>query len=439
MKKLNHSNKCTTVFFILVFLLMFVCNFFTGMLADDYSYCFSYSTGERITNIMQIFTSLRAHADYMNGRLVAHFWAHLFLMLPSWIFDIVNSFMFTLQIFVMYKISIILPGKKHNNMLIPLIFGCIWIFQPVFGQVNLWLDGACNYLWAISFGLIFIMPYVNLYIKNQPIKNIALQVLFPIFSLLFGAHSENASSAFIFMAMLFLVLTFIYVNKKIPVVYFISIATAVLGYISIYRSPAQIEKKAADFSLMALRNNFAYCFEVFKEFWILLAIFVVLFVLCVYLKTEKKGILLSLVFFLGGMASHFIMTFAGYYADRSAFCVVALLTLAVAILFNQLTYTSFDILLICILAVLMLPLAHHVVYGVNDIYNTHLQMQANIEHIYESKENNELDVTINMINSKTAYSAALGMHYADPDSTESWPNPAIANYYGVNSIIGYYP
>ena len=436
LKKLNRSYKVTFLFFSAIFLLLFVCNFFTPMLADDYSYTYSFLTGEEITNIMQIFPSLKAHAGYMNGRLVAHFWAQLFLMLPDFLFDIVNAIMFTLQLFLMYRLCISTSNNENNNALIPLAFGCIWLFQPAFGHVNLWLDGSCNYLWAITFGLMYILPYVNLYMKNQPIKNVFLRILFPVFSLLFGAHSENASAGFIFIAALLMLATFIFVNKRIPILYYISLVFSGLGYLSIYNSPAQISNKSAEFSLYVLRNNFAYCFVVLKNFWILIAIYTVLLLFAIFQKIDKKQIFLSLCFVLGAALANFMMMFAGYYAERSAFCVIAFLTVAVLVLFNQLTFTSYKRILATFIVVFSLPIIYNVVYGTNDIYNTYLQDKTNKEVIMNAKLNNETSATITIPKVETKYSAAHTMHYADPNSEEAWPNPAIAKYFDIDSIKG---
>ncbi len=435
-QNLNRSYKLTALFFSMIFLLLFICNYLTPMIADDYSYCNSFLTDERITSVTQIFPSLRAHADTMNGRLVAHFWAQLFLLLPSAVFDIVNALMFTLQLFLMYYLCLSTTNKKNNNMLIPLAFGCIWLFQPVFGQVNLWLDGSCNYLWAIPFGLIYIIPYVHLFIKNKPIKNIFLQIIFPVFSFFAGAYSENGSAAFIFIAALLTLATLIFVNKRIPVSYYIALAFSVLGYLSIYMSPAQVSNKGAELSLYVLRNNFVTCFSVLKTFWILPAIYVVLLVFACFQKVDYKQIMLSVILASGAMLANFMMMFAGYYAHRSAFCVVAILTLAVLVLFNQLTFTSYKGVLVAFLAVLLLPVTYNVVYGTNDIYNTYLQDKTNKEIIMNAKANNEDSVTITIPAVETKYSAAYATHYADTKNPESWPNTAIAKYYGIDTVSG---
>lgn len=85
-----------------IFLLLLLCNCLTDLLVDDFTYIYSLESGEKITGIFQIFGSVKAHSLTMNGRLVAHFFAQLFLFLPKWVFNILNSLIFTGLIFLIY-------------------------------------------------------------------------------------------------------------------------------------------------------------------------------------------------------------------------------------------------------------------------------------------------------------------------------------------------
>ena len=142
------NRKSLYIVLMLIFLFMLLLNILTHFYADDYTYMNSFATGERISSIGDIFKSLVSHAKNMNGRLVAHFFVQLFLFLPVAFFKIINPLIFVLQIFIVVRLC----GKNKNDPLFfVLSFAFIWIFEPAFGQVNLWLDGACNYLWASVF------------------------------------------------------------------------------------------------------------------------------------------------------------------------------------------------------------------------------------------------------------------------------------------------
>lgn len=140
--RINRSNKVAYAIFAGIFLLLFLCNSLSMYVADDFQYMYSYATNERITRFSQIFPSMVVHTQQMNGRFVSHFLAQLFLMLPKFIFNVINSFFFTMLVFIIYKLARI---KQENNFLLIGIFASVWLLVPEFGQVVLWLDGACNY------------------------------------------------------------------------------------------------------------------------------------------------------------------------------------------------------------------------------------------------------------------------------------------------------
>ena len=100
---------------------MFLLNHYTFYAADDYSYMNSFATHKKIQTVWDIFPSMYAHAKGMNGRLVAHFFVQLFLLLPSGIFDVVNAVIFTMLILILYRY--LFWNKKRNALALVSIFG----------------------------------------------------------------------------------------------------------------------------------------------------------------------------------------------------------------------------------------------------------------------------------------------------------------------------
>lgn len=80
---------------------MLALNILSPYHGDDFAYNFSFATGERIASFADIFPSLASHAHSMNGRLVAHFFVHLFTLFPTVVFDIVNSVVFIALLLLM--------------------------------------------------------------------------------------------------------------------------------------------------------------------------------------------------------------------------------------------------------------------------------------------------------------------------------------------------
>jgi len=439
MNKFKQSAWCAGIIYLAIFAFMMMANFLTPLIADDYSYHFSFLTGERITGIFQIFPSLAGHAQKMNGRLVAHFWVQLFELLPKALFNVVNSLIFASQIFILHKIgTTAFDRKQNNNLVLVFSFCAIWFFQPAFGQVNLWLDGSCNYLWASTVGLVFLLPFINEFIKGQKVNNIAVKCLFVVLGFFVGAYSENTSAAFIFVAMLLWGATWLLDRKRPSLYTAFAILVSFVGYISIYLSPAELMNKGAEFSLAALRGSFINCLYMLKSFWILLAIYVVVLCLSCISNVNKRYIILSLALAGGAMAANFIMMFASYYASRSAGSVVIFLACATVVLLDKLDFEKYKSLIISGLAVLVLSASFHCMVGLNDIYNTFIQAKNNENHIYSCIEQGIMDITIDVIYADTKYSAAHGLSYVEVTETNVWPNTAMTKYYGVNSIRGNY-
>lgn len=435
--KLNSSSKVSVFLFVGIFLLMLICNSLTLLVADDFAYIGSYATGERIDNVLEIFPSMAAHAKSMNGRLVSHFFVQLFIMFPKWIFNIINALVFTLQIFLLYKLSKFGNKKRRcNNIIILAAVAAIWVYGPVFGQVNLWLAGSCNYLWAITFGLLFLVPYVKEFMDGTRMKKPVLRCLFVFFGLAVGAFSENGSAAFMFMAGLLLMLTVI--NKRRPpsVDSVLAIVFALFGYVSMVFAPATLKNKAAEMNFQTLRENFVGCVEVFKTFGILFMVFGVLLVLACLSKIEKKTIVLSIVLATGSFVANFMMVFASYYPERSSACSVVLIIGACLILMHSLTDSNYKVFVYSLVAVLLVVASYYLVIGVNDIYVNYCNMKNHVAVIEECKNQGVDNVQLRVFTVNTKYSANWKLKYLDMGTPYTWPNNYMASYYGVKTILG---
>ena len=105
LRKGNQSAKLEIAGLFCIFLILLLCNVLTPFLVDDFNYLYSFKHRERIADVADIIPSMLAHASTMNGRLFAHGLVQLFGMLPNSFFDVINAVMFTLQIFLIGKVS----------------------------------------------------------------------------------------------------------------------------------------------------------------------------------------------------------------------------------------------------------------------------------------------------------------------------------------------
>ena len=431
-RTLNESHKVKRFLYGAVFLFMLLCNMLTTLVSDDFQYCFSFVDDTRIEHVSQIIPSMMAHAHTMNGRLVAHSMVQLLAMLPLVVFDGINALVYTLQIALIEKVS---STGKRNNLIPLLAFFVIWWLEPAFGQVNLWQDGAVNYLWSIVAALLFLLPYINAYLCGKKITGICGKTAYPILCFVMGAFSETVSAAAVFMAMLLVALAYFHKKQKPDFYQILCIGIAFLGYVSIYLAPAQWSNKSASLSVSELLGNFADAVKMYRTFAGLLVSFAVMLVWCILEKADRKRLYLAGVFLLGSLAANFIMVLAGYYPERCAcgafvFLVAANGILAAWLLENQ----SYRAAVATVSAALVISLIPNLLLNTYRIGREYRAIQANHDYIVSCAEQGIMDIEVPMIITYSKYSALYDGKYLDTEDATVWPNNVMAWYYGVNSI-----
>ena len=98
--KITKDKKPICFILLAVFLFMTLLSFLTPMIADDYSYSFSFADYSRIESVGDIVGSMAAHRETINGRVIAHSMVQFFLMLPKAVFNISNGLAASLFVFL---------------------------------------------------------------------------------------------------------------------------------------------------------------------------------------------------------------------------------------------------------------------------------------------------------------------------------------------------
>ena len=82
MKILRSSSirRAEAALYLVVFFQILLFSAMTPMLADDYSYCFSWADNRRITSPLQIPASMAVHRQLTNGRVIPHALVQLVLL-----------------------------------------------------------------------------------------------------------------------------------------------------------------------------------------------------------------------------------------------------------------------------------------------------------------------------------------------------------------------
>ncbi len=138
MIKTKCKNKSALIFaavIVLIYVFMFVGNYLTPKVVDDFGYCYSWATGERVKSIADIVESMKVHRIYANGRIIPHGMVQFFLMFPDIVFDLINPVFFILELLLIIYYSYDFGIKPDDNkpLILFCVFGLVWLSQPAFG------------------------------------------------------------------------------------------------------------------------------------------------------------------------------------------------------------------------------------------------------------------------------------------------------------------
>ena len=430
LQKFKSSKWASLCLYASIFVFMLILNVITPIYADDYSYVYHFKTGKVIESIPEIFDSLKYHAQTCNGRLISHFFVHLFMMLPWIVFDVVNSLVFVLFIFLSYKIANV--KRERDNFLALLIFLFTVLCHAAFGEEFLWVAGACNYMWAAVAGLLFLIPFHNYLVFDKKVHP-ALWVVFIPFGFVAGAYLENVSAAVVFTAALYTVVSKLYFKKKLRIEFILAIVASAAGYLFMITRPGTLLNKATSFGIIQMLLIFLTMLLMLVVLALPIVLYIQLFIKAKREGTEKTIIASSLILMAGAMASNAILIFAAFYPRRCAVGLATLVICAAAMLYNAVGGISFGKHTKKLCATFLAVLVVFFGVGLWDIILTRVQFDENEEIIAEAKAQGIYDVYVNPITPNTKYSGARGMTHLSKNPWD-WPNSVIAKYYGIKYI-----
>lgn len=432
------ENKQASMIIGITFMIALLYNMLTPYTTDDYAYMFSAVTGERITNVFQIFPSLWDDYLHIHGRVVPHFFVQLFTIGPKWIFNVVNAAMLTCMFWLMQSMG---EEKKNFDLLIWIAIPVVlWVYLPAYGQVFLWFSGSVNYCWAFVFSLVFIRFYVKLYRNPEKILKRKHMVALCAYGLFFGAYSELVSFPTVFVS--FLLLCLVVVEKREIKKYWnyvIPVMTAAVGYLTMLLSPSQVSRQASDVSLGAIVKRFIDVFETYYQVSrLLLIIWAVFLVLAACYEVNKKQIIVSGAFLMISLLSMALLSVTSYavarhYAINVFFLIVAIVILVKALLSKG----NVKCVGYCICAYVLMNSVWSLWEGTYDIFSVYQQQCEREVYIEEMKAIGNDDVVyVPIITCQTKYSCKYELLDMQVDDTDVWPNSAIAKYYGIGKIYG---
>lgn len=425
-----------SVFLLILFIIMLGFNMLTPMLADDFSYSFSFKTDTRIEHPGEIFPSMAAHRHMLNGRVIPHGFVQLSLMMPKPVFNIFNALNAVLLAVLVYFIL----GTAYKRCCLLCLCGAfmLWNFTPAFGQNFFWLDGAVNYSWGITVLLVFLLPFIRDYLGRGKAPSPALTVLSVPFGFIAGSWSENGSIAAIFAAVCLSILLYRR-DKKIPLPRILSLLFSAAGFIFLMTAPATAGR-AGEMNLSALAASLKNIVSASREVLLLPYIIYFLSFFMAFSSGDSRRLTLSGIFFLAGLGSLCSFIFANYFTPRHFFVTIVFTLIAALINFDLIMEAGNKKIVQGFTLACAVVFAFNFVLGAIDtavIFGKSLERE---QKIADALSRGEKSVSVEAYQPSTPYSAAYGLDDLFPDpQSDTWPNISVAMYYGLDSIEGYYP
>jgi len=455
--------KATGIVILLVILLfigsiMLYCNSHTGLLVDDYAYMYDFSTGtcpdEReiypaadsipVTGVPQILKSMEGHRMYQNGRVVSHFGVQFFLLFSKNIFNICNTLMFVFQLILIYICStVIIPHRsyKETAVTVMLSFICLWMFEPSFGEVNLWLDGSLNYLWTSTLCLGYVYFLLRLYRDGRFSDKAGANILCLVLAFLVGASHEMCAVAAIVMSFLIIMYNTLFLKKR-DLWSWIALLFTAAGFLTVILAPSEMRTRLMSAAtihdkLTLLKWNYVMLAR--SEF-----LFIPMLISILILKrkafkdnlrVKNVTILLVFTFFISSMP----LLIATYFAGRTLFFPTVLLCLCVNILVRS-VMSGWDNktqkVMKAVFALLSIICVISLVIGMNDIRKTYEFTTSVDEYLNDCAMAGYDEVFIPDISrdGMDSHCALKQLKYVDYYDPESWPNIFYAKFYGFESV-----
>lgn len=425
---------------VAVFCGMLILNLYTPYIADDYQFKFIFGTALPLKNGADAALSVRNLYMQWTGRSVAHSIAFLFLLGNKLIFNIFNTVVFVVLVLLMCKH---ICGRKNiTAAMFAVVTAMAWFFIPAFGETVLWLTGSANYLWPMVLILLFLLPYrLNFEAGERKARKWETACMF-LFGILAGWTNENTAGAMILFVAAFLVL---YRIKKLPIPRwaYSGCAGAVIGFGIMMAAPGNrvrsISLQTSQPLLEQIKDRLKDMLWVLAHDLNLLMIVVLLAVLgYVLLKMYRKHEALAPFFYgVAGAATIGAGILSPAVPVRAYFGAACFLMIASGFVINEiitrfLSDATRKSVLIVLLGVAALP---SFVAAYQDLSGTYQMMKYREVSIRLEQEKGNSNVTVIQAKPATPYNPLYRLDDLQEDKN-FWVNQKVAQYYGLQSIVG---
>lgn len=440
------SKKQWFVFILIIsFLMILLLNCFTPLIADDFNYSYGLND-KRIDSVSDIFKYQKHHYMTWTGRTVVHCIAQFFLMYPKWVFNIFNSLVYLLFIYLIYKHAV---GKRNEcrPSILLIIQLCLWFSLPVFGQDILWLVGSCNYLWGITIVLLFLLIYrfsLDEEKKLTVLKTILLSIFIFLFGVITGWTNENTVAALLAMLVMFAIYR-LFLKKKLYMFHITGFIGVFIGFAIMILAPGNAIRSANFDSNMSFIRAIYTRFLNYTDYLInnFLPLIILFWILAVigyfYGNFKNKKIVISAIYLAGSFLSIYSMLLSPTFPERAWIGPVTFLVIGICIAYNNLNFKTDLVRMLFIILVPTLTLCglFSYCYATIDTRKIYFGWEKRKELIHqEVSKNNNFNIEVPRLNPVNSHVALYGLNDIQSDK-HNWTNRAVSRYFKLDSIVSY--
>ena len=430
---------------------VFIFSYLTPMLSDDFLYSLDVA---EIHSVADLFRQEYEHYIGHSGRSVVHLFVRIFLKCPLIVFDVCNSLVFTAVVLMMY--ANVAGRKKYDIRLLLCAFLLIWFKGVSFEETVLWQVGATNYLWGTCIILGFVTLYRYLLKKEEQLssaetgtcginalKGIGKSFLIFLFGLAAGWCNENTSGGGFLLCGTFLVFYLLEDRKRRPATWMLTgLVGQLIGIFMMVMSPG--ERLRATFAeeehtgfLKYLGRFQKLTLSLQEEFFLLISIWIVFFVLCRVQKCTWKQLRITIIYMLVFLATTYALVAAAPAQPRALFGAGVFLSIAILNVLWQVQWDKNELLQTFrygSLAVLLLYFGISYLDNGANLYRIYRDEQERQAYILSEKEAGNQDITVPLMRPdfESTYSAIYKMDLEE--DPEYWVNNAYELYFDVEYI-----
>lgn len=448
--RMKKNNNKKLVFLLLACLegsWFLVLNFLTPLIADDLD------MKTNFFSLSDIFSRLYSYYNYTAGRVVAHFFAFFFLSFDKWVFNIANTIIFVVFMRLVFFHSMYGTEleKKKRALCYIIMHAVMFVFIVSWGQVFLWLDGSCNYLWTLTVMLGFLYFFRKIFSGDmKQSKNLIMMFAMLLFGIVAGWCNENTSGGILLITLL-LICVGGFLRKKLNASLYTGIGGLVIGLSLQILSPGNHVRENSFNDMSNTADSFikqvsvklvqSYIPDYFNNYKILIIALGIVFALLIYFKVPKRKLITPVIFFVASLATCGALAMTpGYiilpgraFFGSSVFLIIALINSLGILISSEERCTA---LAASFMGALTVVAMFNFCLGFVDIVyfgrHTYFRQQFIEEQINMGYD----DPVIFMLNKPASkYTAGCGLDDISNDPKD-WTALAFAKYYGASSVTG---